>query len=76
MFAISETFWLNLTNFGLAVLCIICWVLMLGGVVKALAERRKRALAPVIQLDDHAFQVRELGLTMADGGEPIEPAQS
>ena len=22
MFAISETFWLNLTNFGLAVLCI------------------------------------------------------
>jgi hypothetical protein len=74
MFAISETFWLNLTNFGLAAVCVVCWVVMLGGLAKELVERRKRALAPVIELDDHAFHVRDLGWTLADGGEPVEPA--
>ena len=76
MFAISETFWLNLTNFGLAAVCVVCWVVMLGGLVKELVARRKRALATVIELDDHAFRVGELGWTLADGGEPVEPAPS
>jgi hypothetical protein len=75
MFELSETFWLNLTNYGLGVLCAVCWILMLGGVVKAVAERRQRALATVIQFDDHAFHVHDLGLTMADGGEPVDSTQ-
>ena len=76
MFELSETFWLNLTNYGLGVLCAICWLVMLGGLVKALADRRARALATIVRFDDHAFHVHELGLTMADGGEPVDAPQA
>jgi hypothetical protein len=76
MFDLSETFWLNLTNYGLGILCALCWLVMLGGLVKALADRRARALASVVPFDDHAFHVHDLGLTMADGGEPVDRSQA
>ena len=69
-----EAFWLNVTNFGLGLLCVVCFFLVIGGVVHELVARRRRALAEVLQFDVHSLRVPELGLTMADGGEPLEKA--
>ena len=67
-----EAFWLNVTNFGLGILCVVCFFLVVGGVVHEFVARRRRALAEVLQFDVHSLRVPELGLTMADGGEPVE----
>ena len=67
-----EAFWLNVTNFGLGLLCVICFFLVVGSVVHELVARRRRVLGEVFQLDPHALRMPELGLTMADGGEPLE----
>ena len=67
-----EAFWLNVTNFGLGLLCIVCFFLVVGSVAHELVARRRRALAEVLQFDPHTLRLPELGLTMADGGEPLE----
>lgn len=73
MFDLSDpaTRWLNITNIGLGVLVLVCWTLLVVGVARELVKRRKRRLAPVLNLQE--FQP-ELGVTMADGGQPVEPA--
>lgn len=68
----SEAFWLNVTNFGLGILCVVCFFLVIGGVAHELVARRRRVLGEVLQFDAHTLRVPELGLTMADGGEPLE----
>jgi hypothetical protein len=76
MFALEdpEVFWLNVTNYGLGVLCAICIVVVLVGVTRDLVDRRRRALAQVLRFDDHAFRVPRLGMTMADGGRRVDEA--
>ncbi len=67
-----KTLWLNITNVVLALVCLTCWALVLGAVVKqvmARAKNRSRDLA----LDPHTLAIPELGTTMADGGEPVDP---
>ncbi len=67
-----DTFWLNFTNLALGLVTLVCVLVVAAGVVRELqhrfARRRKSA-------DDHAFVTPELGLTMADGGERVEPKQ-
>jgi hypothetical protein len=64
--------WLNLTNLGLALLCLVLIVVVLGAafhdVATSLARRIRR---PPPAADPHAFEVPGLGLTMADGGHPM-----
>jgi len=72
MFAITETFWLSLTNFGLAALCAICCVAVTVDVVRSIADRRKRKLATLLRLEDAPFAAGDLGWTMADGGEWVD----
>ena len=67
-----EAFWLNVTNFGLGILCAICFVVVLGGTVRELVLRRHRALGRVFEFDSHTLRLPELGTTMADGGLPLE----
>jgi hypothetical protein len=68
----SETSWLNLTNIALGLAVLVC-VVAVGRVVihdlrvRVTARRRR----PIVQ-DDHAFSLSSLGITMADGGEPID----
>ena len=64
-----DTFWLNFTNIALGLVTLLCVLLVTVGVVNELRLRlaRRRRLA-----DDHAFATRELGITMADGGERID----
>jgi hypothetical protein len=60
-------FWLNMTNLGLGIVVGLCFLAVLYGVARDVLERvRARA-------DRHTFYAPDLGVTMADGGEPEEP---
>ncbi|MGA2273169.1 MAG: hypothetical protein ABSH00_06420 [Bryobacteraceae bacterium] len=76
-----STYWLTITNVGLGVVTLICCIAVVFGVVQELAAKRKKKAAlsaldhEVSDLaasysDGHAFHIPQLGLTMADGGEP------
>jgi hypothetical protein len=76
-----STYWLTITNIGLGLVVLICTVAVGIGVVQELAARRKKQVSlsrldrEVSELvagfgDGHAFHVPNLGVTMADGGEP------
>ncbi|MFY9726035.1 MAG: hypothetical protein WB579_19065 [Bryobacteraceae bacterium] len=76
-----STYWLTITNIGLGVVTLICCIAVAFGVVQELAAKRKKQTAlstldhEVSELaasfdDGHAFHIPQLGLTMADGGEP------
>ncbi|HVX67137.1 MAG TPA: hypothetical protein VHA11_11075 [Bryobacteraceae bacterium] len=83
----SEVLWLNVMNGALGVVVLICCLVVLGAIVyqftsvrrerernvKA-ADREVRELLGV--RDPHAFDAPGLGLTMADGGEPIDGGAS
>ena len=80
-----QTWWLNMTNLGLGLVALVALLAIGYGIVwDLIAKRRetahvdgevKRMLAGM----EHVFHTPELGLTMADGGEPEEkpakPAQ-
>jgi beta-lactamase regulating signal transducer with metallopeptidase domain len=76
-----STYWLTVTNVVLGIVTAICCAAVVIGIFQELAERRKKAASLskidrevadlVSSFDDgHAFPLPELGLTMADGGEP------
>lgn len=72
----SEMFWLNATNIALGLVVLVCAIVLAGAVLKAVLERSK-ALKEIDHdmrnlADSHAFEVPGLGLTMADGGEPVQ----
>jgi len=77
-----STYWLTITNIGLGVVTLICCIAVAFGVAQELAAKRKKKAAfstldhEVSDLaasygDNHAFGIPQLGLTMADGGEPV-----
>jgi hypothetical protein len=64
----SETLWLNLTNIGLGLVTLMALVAVGYTVARELIDRaRARATA-----DNHIFAHPDLGLTMADGGTPLQ----
>jgi hypothetical protein len=68
-----QTFWLNLTNLGLGLITLACLAFIVVAVMRELASTaREKAGAADPLLDTHAFRVPELGITMADGGEPLK----
>jgi hypothetical protein len=85
-----ETFWLNATNLALGAVVLICLFVVLTAIVRAFmkdAKERKHVsaeldrdmqrlatLGPKGYADSHAFDVPGLGLTMADGGEKLDPS--
>ena len=77
-----STYWLTITNIGLGVVVLICCGAVAFGIVQELAARRRKR-ASMSQLDrevsdlvsaydGHAFNVPGLGVTMADGGDPVK----
>ncbi len=66
----SELLWLNVTNVLLGVVVLACMI-MIGAAV--FAEVRARRRKRVVAAEPHALFTPELGLTMADGGEPVAP---
>ncbi len=76
MFALllSDEAWLNATNALLGIVVAVS-VIAIGGAIfhDVLNKFRERSAARQhFVFDHHAMHVPELGLTMADGGEPID----
>jgi len=68
-----QTFWLNVMNAALGAVCLVCVALFLVSVTQEIAAWLRQRRARSAQVRDHAFSVPGLGLTMADGGEPLDP---
>ena len=78
------TFWLNMTNFALGMITVLAlvvvfvavgWDLLVLKVHKTRAmDRIDEELQAMLHAGSHSLSVPGLGLTMADGGEKIEPA--
>jgi hypothetical protein len=62
-----EGLWLNLTNAALGLVCLVCFGIITYSIVKEILEH------VMAREETHAFNVAGLGLTMADGGEPVKP---
>lgn len=75
----AELFWLNATNIALGAVVLVCAVILGGAIVQSVLQRW-RAMREIDrdlhglerQSGPHAFEVPGLGLTMADGGEPVQ----
>ncbi len=77
----SQTLWLNIINLSLGLVTLVCVAAIGYGVFQDLRERaRKRSLSRSLDsevgslvkgFDGHMFEMPGLGLTMADGGEPV-----
>jgi hypothetical protein len=80
------TFWLNVTNIALGVIVLLALLVVLGAVVSELLARRSRKAREMASIDaellamlhagPHSLSTPGLGLTMADGGEPVAPSES
>lgn len=73
MFALLMTGedWLNATNALLGIVVFAC-VVAIGGVMFHEIANRIRSRSRHFVYDQHSVHVPELGLTMADGGEPTD----
>jgi hypothetical protein len=83
------TFWLNMTNFALGMVTVVALVVVFSSVGWDLLVRKARTARTPSGLDlstlsselramlqgSHSMYEPGLGLTMADGGEKIEPAE-
>lgn len=90
MAAENWTFWLNMTNFALGIVTVLALVVVLGAVSWDLLVRKVRQPREVGSMDlnkfdedlramlrgSHSLTVPGLGLTMADGGERVEPSKA
>ena len=90
MAADNWTFWLNMTNFALGIITLLGLVIVFGAVGWDLLVRKAQSAREHGNLDlstldgelramlhgSHSLYEPGLGLTMADGGERIDPAES
>lgn len=70
-----ELFWLTVTNIALGVVALLCVGAVASAVMHELLARARPRATSALPADDHAFLVPELGVTMADGGEKLEPPE-
>lgn len=72
----SETLWLTITNVGLGIVALVC-IIAVGVVMtkEIFADVRSKVRIPQLQ-DDHSFMLRDLGITMADGGKRIDEKEN
>lgn len=68
-----ETLWLNITNLALGIVTLLAVGVFVASIVWELTFHRKRVHEAEPGANLHILPVPGLGLTMADGGEPIEP---
>jgi hypothetical protein len=76
-----QTLWLNVINLSLGVVTLICFGVIGYGIwqdvrVKMRQRAEEGAVNRVVRDlvgDAHTFELPELGLTMADGGQPEAP---
>jgi hypothetical protein len=71
-----QTLWLNITNLALGLITLAALALLGAGIIREVVLQRRRA-REINGLDhelEHMLHVPGLGLTMADGGEPLPPS--
>jgi hypothetical protein len=72
-----DAFWLDITNAALGVFCALCLVAIAWAVVRDLLDKQAERSRERADSPSHILQSPELGLTMADGGRPIDtPAKN
>jgi len=71
-FSDPQTVWINTTNLVLGLVTLCCTALLGSVVVNEVLERVFGRLAAKGAADTHTIGVRDLGLTMADGGERVD----
>jgi len=90
MAAENWTFWLNMTNLALGIITLLALVVVFGAVgwdllVRKVHHARELGTTDLNNFDEdlramlqgsHSLSVPGLGLTMADGGERVEPSKS
>lgn len=67
------TYWLTFTNVALGVVVLICCAAVAVGIFQEMAAKHRRRVA-ASQMDQelaHMFEIPGLGVTMADGGDPM-----
>ncbi len=67
-----NTLWLNITDIVLGAVTLACVAFVVQAAFREVYARLANRLPVRPHQDSHAFSVPELGLTMADGGEPIK----
>jgi hypothetical protein len=67
-----QTFAIDATHLLLGVGTLVCLALVGGTLLRELVERWGGQLLSRTEGDAHAINVRGLGWTMADGGDPVE----
>jgi hypothetical protein len=68
-----NTFWLNITDIALGIVTLACVAFVAQAAFREVYARLLNRSSARPQQDSHVFVLPELGLTMADGGEPIPP---
>lgn len=71
VFTYDEVFWLNVTNIVLGLATLICLLVIGYAALREIRECVRVKASGIAKVDDHAFVVSGLGITMADGGEKI-----
>ena len=71
-----DAFWLDVTNAGLGVFCLACIVAIGWAIVQDVREKRHARVTEHSRSDYHVLDSPEFGLTMADGGQPLEPTST
>jgi hypothetical protein len=69
-----QMFWLNVTNVLLVLVTLACAGIVGYAAVKEILVRL-RARMPILLREPHLAHMPELGMTMADGGEPMPRKQ-
>jgi hypothetical protein len=70
-----NTFWLNITDIVLGVVTLACVVFVAQAAFREAYARYVQRAPAHRHEDPHALALPELGLTMADGGEPTEKSE-
>ncbi len=69
-----QIFWLNVTNWVLLIVTVVCLAVVAYGAIRE-ALKRLHVRIPIgvrEPMDPHMAAIPDLGLTMADGGEKVE----
>jgi hypothetical protein len=67
-----DTFWLHVTNIGLGVVTLIFCVAVAASTVREILERLRVPRIHRAPANPQAWLTPDLGITMADGGEPLD----
>ena len=65
----TQTLWLQLTNAGLAIGCVLFMVILAVAVTRDFVTRRQR-LASIVRLEAEEFDRSQPGSSLKDGGAP------